>query len=96
MDMSVFGPMYYNIFKTLPCIYSTFAKAKSMAMSIQYVTSDIGKMPPLPLDNKGLALLPHLKCCNSKNISMVCYRFSLRLYGPGWCKKQVYASSDRR
>ena len=61
-----FGPMYYDIFKTLPCIYSTFAKAKSMAMSMQYVTSDIGKMPPLPLDNKGLHYYPTLNVATAR------------------------------
>lgn len=55
-----FGPLYYDIYDYLPCIYPTFAKAKNMAMSIAFAKADIGKMEELPLDKKGIHYFPTL------------------------------------
>ena len=55
-----FGPLYYDIFKGLPCIYPTFAKAKNLAMAIAFVKNDIGQLKPLPSDSKGMRYFPTL------------------------------------
>lgn len=55
-----FGPLYYDIFDKLPCIYPTFAKAKNLAMAIAFAKADSGKLPPLPLDKKGIHYYPTL------------------------------------
>ncbi|MDR1089822.1 MAG: hypothetical protein LBL79_01995 [Prevotella sp.] len=60
-----FGPLYYDIYDYLPCIYPTFTKAKNMAMSIAFAKADIGKMEDLPLDKKGIHYFPTL------NLSLV-------------------------
>ena len=55
-----FGPLYYDIFEELPCIYPTFAKAKNMAMAIAFVSADAGNLPPLPSDQNGMKFYPTL------------------------------------
>ena len=55
-----FGPLYYDIFENLPCIYPTFTKAKNMAMTIAFVKADAGVMAPLPSDKKGIRYFPTL------------------------------------
>ena len=55
-----FGPLYYDIFSNLPCIYPTFTKAKNLAMAIAFATADFGEMAPLPLDKKGIRYFPTL------------------------------------
>lgn len=55
-----FGPLYYDIFDNIPCIYPTFAKAKNLAMAIYFVKADIGELQPLPLDYNGICYYPTL------------------------------------
>ncbi len=55
-----FGPLYFDIFGELPCIYPTFAKAKNMAMAMAFVTADAGILPPLPSDQNGMKFYPTL------------------------------------
>ncbi len=55
-----FGPLYYEIFDQLPCIYPTFAKAKNLAMSIAFASDNGGPVPLLPSDKKRLKFYPTL------------------------------------
>ncbi|MBD8387740.1 hypothetical protein [Dysgonomonas sp. BGC7] len=55
-----FGPLYYEMYNYLPCIYPTFTKAKSMAMSIAFAKADVGKTELLPLDKRGMYYFPTL------------------------------------
>lgn len=55
-----FGPLYFDAFDTLPCIYPTFAKAKNLAMAIAFAKADSGILAPLPLDKRGLSYYPTL------------------------------------
>ncbi len=61
-----FGPLYYDIFDKLPCIYPTFAKAKNLAMAIAFAKADSGKLPPLPLDKKGIHYYPTLNIATAR------------------------------
>lgn len=61
-----FGPLYYNIFDSLPCIYPTFAKAKNLAMAIHFAKADSGELPPLPLDEKGIHYYPTLNIATAR------------------------------
>ncbi len=61
-----FGPLYYDLFDDLPCIYPTFAKAKNMAMAIAFVNADAGKLEPLPLDKKGIRYFPTLNVVTAR------------------------------
>lgn len=49
-----FGPLYYDMYAYQPCIYPTFTKAKNMAMAVAFAKADIGEVPQLPLDKKGM------------------------------------------
>lgn len=62
-----FGPLYYNIFDNLPCIYPTFAKAKNLAMAIAFGKADAGEMKPLPLDEKGMRFFPTLNLVTARS-----------------------------
>lgn len=61
-----FGPLYYDIFDKLPCIYPTFAKAKNLAMAIAFAKADSGRLPPLPLDKKGIHYYPTLNIATAR------------------------------
>lgn len=55
-----FGPLYYDMYDYLPCIYPTFAKAKNLAMAVAFAKVDAGEVPQLPLDKKGMHYFPTL------------------------------------
>jgi hypothetical protein len=62
-----FGPLYYDIFKNLPCIYPTFTKAKNLAMAMAFVSADIGEIKPLPLDETGIRYFPTLNVVTARS-----------------------------
>lgn len=49
------GPHYYRMFKTPPCIYSTFCRAKNIAMAILFGDMSTGFIPELPTQKTGWA-----------------------------------------
>ena len=55
-----FGPLYYDMYDYLPCIYPTFTKAKNLAMAVAFAKVDAGEVPQLPLDRKGMHYFPTL------------------------------------
>ncbi|MDR1632967.1 MAG: hypothetical protein LBR97_08880 [Dysgonamonadaceae bacterium] len=55
-----FGPLYFDIFESPPCIYPTFAKAKNIAMAIAFMRADEGISAPLPSEQKGIRYFPTL------------------------------------
>ncbi len=61
-----FGPLYYDIFDDLPCIYPTFAKAKNLAMAIAFANTDAGELPLLPSDRNGLRFYPTLNLATAR------------------------------
>lgn len=63
-----FGPLYYDIFDNLPCIYPTFTKAKNLAMALAFAetNNDSGKLAPLPLDQKGMRYFPTLNVVTAR------------------------------
>jgi hypothetical protein len=46
-----YGPQYWEIFDTPPCIYPTFVRAKNLAMTIDFGDQNYGPTPDLPTDN---------------------------------------------
>lgn len=48
-----YGPDYWRIFDTLPCIYPTFCRAKNLAMAAEFGEQTRGTLPPLPTDETG-------------------------------------------
>ncbi|WP_294609300.1 hypothetical protein [uncultured Bacteroides sp.] len=61
-----FGPLHYDIYDYQPCIYPTFTKAKNMAMAVALAKADVGKVPQLPLDKKGIHYFPTLNLTVSR------------------------------
>ena len=50
-----YGPHYWDLFDTPPCIYPTFVRAKNLAMAVEFGEQEAGEMPPLPTDLAGWA-----------------------------------------
>ncbi|HEC43281.1 MAG TPA: hypothetical protein ENI20_10670 [Bacteroides sp.] len=48
-----YGPHYYHLYEKPPCIYPTFAKAKNLAMTLEYTTKDMVEPAKLPSDEIG-------------------------------------------
>ncbi len=48
-----YGPHYWQLFDSPPCIYPTFAKAKNLAMTLEYATADRVATASLPADKPG-------------------------------------------
>lgn len=55
-----YGPHHSKVMKDVPCVYPTFAKAKSMAMALLWVKDDAGKQVPIETDNVGYKYFPSL------------------------------------
>ncbi len=45
-----YGPHYWEIFDVPPCIYPTFARAKNLAMAVEWGEQQPGILPPLPTE----------------------------------------------
>jgi len=45
-----YGPHYWLIFDEPPCIYSTFVRAKNLAMALRFGETGAGPLAPLPTD----------------------------------------------
>lgn len=54
------GPGHDRVMAAPPCIYPTFAKAKSLAMAISWVAEDRDTLAPLPLDKDYDVFYPSL------------------------------------
>lgn len=63
-----FGPLYYDMYDFLPCIYPTFTKAKNMAMAVAFAKADVGKVKPLPTDEKGMHYFPTLNLTLARTV----------------------------
>jgi hypothetical protein len=48
-----YGPLYWEIFDTPPCIYPTFAKAKNLAMAYQFERGATAPGSPMPTEKTG-------------------------------------------
>ncbi len=48
-----YGPHYYDIFDVLPCNYTTFARAKNLALSLELLDETNVSLPALPSDKIG-------------------------------------------
>jgi hypothetical protein len=48
-----YGPHYWRLFDTPPCIYPTFARAKNLALAIEFGDQSVGPTSPLPTDRAG-------------------------------------------
>ena len=48
-----YGPHYWTLYEKPPCIYPTFAKAKNLAMTLEYATADHINLADLPTDEVG-------------------------------------------
>jgi hypothetical protein len=59
MGLVGYGPLHWEIMED-PCIYSTFAKAKNMAMAHSFLKTDKIKLTDLPSDKNGLTTFPTL------------------------------------
>ncbi|MDO9255647.1 MAG: hypothetical protein Q7U54_09055 [Bacteroidales bacterium] len=55
-----YGPHHAKVMKDVPCVYPTFAKAKSMAMTMLWVTEDTGEAAPIETDKPGYKFFPSL------------------------------------
>lgn len=47
------GPWYWEIYEGPPCIYPTFARAKNLALALEFGDVSEGPLPPLPSDKAG-------------------------------------------
>lgn len=54
-----YGPLHWEIMEE-PCIYSTFAKAKNLAMAHSFLKNDKTELKELPTDKTGLTTFPTL------------------------------------
>lgn len=54
------GPDYDAVRNEPPCIYATFAKAKSLAMALLWLSKDSTGLPPLPCDSDFEAFYPSI------------------------------------
>lgn len=54
-----YGPLHWEIMDD-PCIYSTFAKAKNLAMAHSFLKNDRIELVDLPSDKNGLTIFPTL------------------------------------
>lgn len=63
--MVVSGPHYEEIFNQQPCVYSTFARAKNLALAVEYGDQTKGELSHLPSENTGM-----LKVYPSVNIAV--------------------------
>jgi hypothetical protein len=54
-----YGPLHWEIMDD-PCIYSTFAKAKNLAMAHSFLKNDNIELQELPTDKNGLTTFPTL------------------------------------
>jgi hypothetical protein len=59
------GPDYFELFGTPPCIYSTFARAKNLALSVEFGNQDEEILGVLPSEEIGL-----LKEFNTVNVAL--------------------------
>jgi len=48
-----YGPWYWEIYGGPPCIYPTFARAKNLALALEFGDVSEGPLPPLPSDKSG-------------------------------------------
>jgi len=48
-----YGPHYFRLFDKPPCNYPTFARAKNLAMAIEFAPDEGKATPPLPSDQVG-------------------------------------------
>lgn len=48
-----YGPHFWNLFDTPPCIYPTFARAKNLALAVEFGEQQEGETPPLPSNQIG-------------------------------------------
>ena len=48
-----YGPHYFELFESPPCIYPTFVRSKNLAMTIELGDQGRGEIPPLPTDTPG-------------------------------------------
>ena len=48
------GPKYFEIFKTPPCNYPTFARSKNLALAVELGEQQEGPTPPLPTEEVGM------------------------------------------
>ncbi|HFA49117.1 MAG TPA: hypothetical protein ENJ95_08875 [Bacteroidetes bacterium] len=48
-----YGPQYWEIYNSPPCIYPTFARAENLALAIEFGGQEKGILPPIPTDIKG-------------------------------------------
>ncbi len=48
------GPHFFELTHTPPCIYSTFARAKNLALAAELADPSEGDTPPLPSDKPGM------------------------------------------
>ena len=55
-----YGPHHAAIMSDVPCIYPTFAKAKSMAMAMLWIKNDIGQAAQIETDKIGYKFFPTL------------------------------------
>ena len=53
-----YGPHHATVMSDVPCIYPTFAKAKSMAMAMLWIKNDIGQPAQIETDKIGYRFFP--------------------------------------
>jgi hypothetical protein len=51
-----YGPDYYDIFNSPPCIYPTFCRAKNLALAVLYGDDSKGTLEDLPSEKTGTAV----------------------------------------
>ncbi|MFB0515110.1 MAG: hypothetical protein ACETWG_00715 [Candidatus Neomarinimicrobiota bacterium] len=56
-SMVGYGPHFWDLFDTPPCIYPTFVRAKNLALAVEFGEQQDGKLPALPTDQVGWARL---------------------------------------
>lgn len=49
-----YGPHYWDLFDTPPCIYPTFVRSKNLAMAVELGEQEPGEMPPLPTEEPSM------------------------------------------
>lgn len=73
------GPHYNRMFKTPPCIYSTFCRAKNLAMAILYGDMSSGMAPQLPTQKTGWA--KHFKTIDVSLVRTKNFMATVTAYG---------------
>jgi hypothetical protein len=91
-----YGPQHWEIFKTNPCIYPTFTKAKNIAFAYELEKKEARTTAPFPAEQTGwLKLYPTVNVAQvrTKNLMATITAYGYKDYAGGSKSKYMYRPS---